>query len=72
MATLVRVGIHNDSVGHYGALGTWIESHQFEVAGAGWEVFLEPFERGNEDQAIIEIRIPVTPVERDLQQILDA
>lgn len=59
MATMVRVGIYNDSVGHYGALGTWIEKHDFELAGAGWELFVEPFQPGNEASAVIEIQLPI-------------
>ena len=62
MATLVRVGIYNDSVGHYGALGTWIERHNFRLAGPGWEVFIQPFEPGKEDEAVMEIRLPVKPI----------
>lgn len=62
MATLVRVGIFNDSVGHYGALGTWIERHNYQLAGAGWEVFIQPFEPGKEDEAVMEIRLPVKPI----------
>lgn len=59
MATLARVGIYNDSVGHYGALGHWIERHNYEMVGAGWEVLLEPLQIGKEDDAVVEIRIPV-------------
>jgi effector-binding domain-containing protein len=59
MATLARVGIYNDSVGHYGALGHWIERHNYEIVGPGWEVLLEPFQPGKEDEAVVEIRIPV-------------
>jgi DNA-binding transcriptional MerR regulator len=61
MATLARVGIYNDSVGHYGALGTWIERHDYDIAGPGWEVFLQPFIPGQEHEAVIEIQIPVKP-----------
>lgn len=59
MATMARVGIYNDSVGHYGALGTWIERHDYQIAGAGWEVFIEPFQLGKEAEAVVEIQIPV-------------
>ena len=59
MATLARVGIYNDSVGHYGALGTWIERHDYKIAGAGWEVFIEPFVPGKEHEAVLEIRLPI-------------
>lgn len=61
MATLARVGIFNDSVGHYAAVGTWIENHQYEIADSGWEVFIEPFIPGKEDEAVIEIQIPIQP-----------
>ena len=65
MATLARVGIFNDVVGHYGALGTWIENHHFQLAGAGWEVFLQPFQPGKEDEAVIELQIPVKGVSHE-------
>lgn len=71
MATVARVGIYNDSVGHYGALGTWIEDHHYQIDGPGWEVFLEPFEEGQENNVAIEIRIPVKPVEPSLFQQLN-
>jgi len=59
MATLVRVGIYNDSVGHYGAIGTWIERHNYDIVGPGWEVFIKPFIPGHEDEAVLEIQLPV-------------
>jgi len=68
MATLARVGIYNDSVGHYGSLGTWIERHGYEITGAGWEVFLQPFIPGQENQAVIEIQLPVKPLSYDIIQ----
>lgn len=63
MATLVRVGIYNDSVGHYGALGAWLEKHQYQMAGPGWEIFVQPFEPGKEDEAVIEIQLPVQKID---------
>lgn len=59
MATLARVGIYNDSVGHYGALGMWIERNNYRMTGPGWEVFLQPFVPGHENDAVLEIQIPV-------------
>lgn len=59
MATLVCVGIANHER-CYGRLGTWIEHHQFRLAGPGWEVFLEPFHPAKGDEAVIEIQLPVT------------
>lgn len=63
MATLARVGIYHDVVGHYGALGTWIERHGYQMVGAGWEIFLQPYEPGKEDEAVIEIQISVKKIE---------
>lgn len=59
MATLARVGIFNDSVGHYGALGTWIEAHSYEINGNNREVFIKPFIPNKESEAVLEIQIPV-------------
>jgi len=59
LATLARVGIFNDSVGHYGALGTWIEKHGYRINGANREVFINPFVPGKEAEAVLEIQIPV-------------
>ncbi len=59
MASLVRVGIQNDSVGHYGALGMWIEKHGYRLDGPGWEIFVQPLEMGKEDEAIVEIQQPL-------------
>lgn len=69
MATVVREGIFNNSVGHYGALGTWIEKHGYQLAGAGWEVFIQPFQPGKEDDAVLEIRLPVQPIQRDITHL---
>jgi len=59
MATLVRVGIYNDGAGHYGAMGAWLERNHYQIDGPGWEVFVQPFEPGKEDEAVVEIRLPV-------------
>lgn len=66
MATLVRFGIFNDSVSCYGTLGTWIEKHQFQFAGSGWEIFIQPLVPGKEHEAVIEIQLPVTRLENAL------
>ena len=59
MATLVCVGIANHER-CYGRLGTWMEHHHFQLAGPGWEVFIEPFQPAKGDEAVIEIQLPVT------------
>jgi len=64
MATMVCVGITHH-VSYYGTLGSWIEKNNFQLAGSGWEVFLEPLQPGKEDDAIIEIQLPVTRIGLD-------
>ncbi len=59
MVTIVCVGIENHERS-YGRLGTWIEKHHFQLAGSGWEVFIEPFQPAKLDQIVIEIQLPVT------------
>jgi effector-binding domain-containing protein len=60
MATMVYVGIANH-VRCYGTLGIWIEQNNFQLAGPGWEVFIEPFHPANfNEEAVIEIQLPVT------------
>ena len=60
MATMVYVGIANH-IRCYGTLGIWIEQNNFQLAGPGWEVFIEPFQPANfNEEAVIEIQLPVT------------
>lgn len=59
MATIIFVGVTNHARG-YGRLGTWMEHHHFQLAGPGWQVFIEPFQPATFlDQAVIEIQLPV-------------
>jgi DNA-binding transcriptional MerR regulator len=58
IATLVCIGIANHEQ-CYGRLGTWMEHHHFQLAGPGWEVFIEPFHPAKLDQLVIEIQLPV-------------
>lgn len=62
MATMVCVGITNHEP-CYGRLGTWMEHHHFQLAGPGWEVFIEPFNPAKLDQVVIEVQLPVTRAE---------
>lgn len=62
MATMVCVGITNHEP-CYGRLGTWIEQQHFQLAGPGWEVFIEPFNPAKPDQIVIEVQLPVTRAE---------
>ena len=65
MATIVSVGVAHH-ISYYSTLGTWIEKNNFQLAGPSWEVFLEPLQRGKEDEAVIELQLPVTHSENPL------
>ena len=58
MATTICVGVSSHARA-YGRLGTWMELHHFQLAGPGWQVFIEPFQPAKLDQAVIEIQLPV-------------
>jgi len=58
MATMIFIGPSNHARG-YGRLGTWMELNHFQLAGSGWQVFIEPFEPITLDKAVIEIQLPV-------------
>jgi DNA-binding transcriptional MerR regulator len=60
MATMVYTGIAHHAR-CYGQLGSWIERNNFQLAGPGWEVFIEPFQPISfDEEAVIEIQLPVT------------
>jgi DNA-binding transcriptional MerR regulator len=65
MATIVSIGVAHH-ISYYSTLGTWIEKNNFQLAGPSWEVFLEPLQRGKEDEAVIELQLPVTHSENPL------
>ena len=66
MATMVCVGLAHH-VSSYGALGTWIEKNDFQLAGPSWEIFIEPFQPGREEEAVIEVQLPVTKTTNALE-----
>src|SRR5262249_34058904 len=59
MATMVCVGI-SQHISCYGTLGTWIEKNNLQLAGSDWKVLTKPWQPDKEDQAVIEVQIPVT------------
>lgn len=58
MATIVCIGISHH-ITYYSRLGSWIENNHFQLAGSSWEVFLEPLHPGKEEEAVIELQLPV-------------
>lgn len=60
MATIVRPGTNAASHSSFGAIGTWIEANQYEIAGPCREVFLEPITGpAGFEGALVEIQFPV-------------
>jgi DNA-binding transcriptional MerR regulator len=60
LATVARRGPTYQSHLAFGALGMWMETNRFEIAGPSRELFLKtPFESPDSDDAVIEIQFPV-------------
>jgi DNA-binding transcriptional MerR regulator len=60
MATLVRPGTNLESHTAFGAVGIWIESNHYEIAGPCREVFLEPITGPpGFEGALVEIQFPI-------------
>jgi DNA-binding transcriptional MerR regulator len=60
MATIVRPGTNAASHTSFGAIGTWIEANEYEIAGPCREVFLEPItDPPGFEGALVEIQFPV-------------
>lgn len=60
MATIIQVGQVDDRHHRYGALGEWLETSQYQIAGLGREILMQLPLRGKEDEAVMEIQLPVT------------
>ena len=61
MATLVRPGTNMESHTSFGAVGTWIEANNYQIAGPCREVFLEPITGPpGFEGALVEIQFPIT------------
>ncbi len=60
MATIVQVGRVDDSHRSYGVLGHWLETNQYQIIGPGREILMQLPRHDKEDDAVIEIQLPVT------------
>ena len=58
--TTMRFGGPEKGVSCYGAIGTWAETHKYQLVGPGREVFLVPPQLGRESEMVAEIQYPVT------------
>jgi effector-binding domain-containing protein len=62
MATIVRPGTNMESHTSFGAVGTWIEANNYQIAGPCREVFLEPITGPpGFEGALVEIQFPIRP-----------
>ena len=60
MATLVHLGRITESHRSYGPLGTWIEQKKWHISGVGREILLQLPPLDKQDEAVIEIQLPVS------------
>lgn len=60
MATLVHVGRIDERHLVYGTLGTWVEQNNWQICGDMREIMMQLPLRSPEDEAVIEIQIPVS------------
>lgn len=59
MATVMRVGGFENNYRSYGAIGLWIESNGYVIAGPGREVLIQPPRGNNIAEMVTEIQFPV-------------
>lgn len=61
MASIVRSGPPHESHRAFGAVGGWMESNGYAIAGPCREVFLEPITGPPAGDVLVEIQFPVRP-----------
>lgn len=59
LATLVHAGRISEVHRSYGALGTWIEQHGWQINGLGRELLMQLPKSEEEEEVVIEIQMPV-------------
>ncbi|MGB3295558.1 MAG: MerR family transcriptional regulator [Phormidesmis sp.] len=59
--TAIRFGGPENGHLSYSAIGTWAETHQYQIIGPGREVFIVLPESGGESEMVVEIQYPVKP-----------
>lgn len=63
VATLAHVGPVKETHSGYGKLGTWIEQKGWQMSGAGREMLMQLPLTSEEDEAVIEIQLPVSRID---------
>ena len=59
MATLIHTGSNADIPRSYGALGTWIERHGWQMSGMGRHTITH-LSSASEEETVVEIQLPIT------------
>ena len=72
VAPLVYVGRVDDTHTGYGELGTWIEQKGWQMSGTGREILIQVPLTSGEDEAVIEIQLPVSRISKKLRLDFDA
>ncbi|MBE9111198.1 MerR family transcriptional regulator [Nodosilinea sp. LEGE 07298] len=62
MATLVHMGLVADTHQTYGALGAWIEQHDWQIVGTGREILLQLPQPDKTEEAVFEIQFPISKI----------
>ena len=60
--TAVRFGGPEQGIPCYSAIGTWAETHQYQLIGPGREIFLVPPKLGHEAEMVVEIQFPIAAI----------
>ena len=63
MATIVHAGPVSESHRSYGLLAQWLEANQYHIAGTGREILMQLPLWGKEDEAVMELQLPVTKLD---------
>ncbi|MBA2679739.1 MAG: MerR family transcriptional regulator [Ktedonobacteraceae bacterium] len=60
MATVVHAGRVSETHQGYGVLATWVEQNNWQIAGLGREILMQLPSPDKEDDAVIELQLPVS------------
>ncbi len=67
IATLAHIGRVSDLHRSYGALGNWVEQNKWQIIGTGREILLQLPLPGKDDEAVIEIQLPVSRSDKKIE-----
>ena len=62
MATFVHIGQVRDNYQSYHRLGSWLEHNQWQTVGNGREIMMQLPRTSPDDEAVVEIQLPVSKI----------